>query len=228
MNAAHILVVEDDKHLAESLERGLREAGFTVTRAATIREARGSIEKSKLAVVVLDLNLPDEDGLKLLTELRGSGEKIPVIVTTARGRLEQRVAGLTAGADDYLVKPYAFAELIARIHVQLRHTRQQQTRDQIADLKLDVLARTATRDNKPLELTPREWDLLVYLLAAEGRVVTREMLARDVWKVRSWTLSMDNVIDVHISRLREKIDRNHPVKLLHTVRGVGFALKEKT
>lgn len=152
--------------------------------------------------------------------------RLLVIITTARGTLEERLRGLES-ADDYLVKPYAFPELLARIHLRLRHTRQQQASQyRLADLQLDVCTRTVTRGERVIALTPREFELLAYLLDANGRVVTREMLARDVWRLRTVTSSMENVIDVHICRLRDKIDKDHPVRLLHTVRGVGFVMKE--
>lgn len=176
--------------------------------------------------MILDLGLADGDGLVWLKELRAGGNPIPVLITTARGGIEQRVRGLELGANDYLVKPYAFAELLARIHVQLRHPHPQTPRQRLADLVLDARTRTATRGSRQIDLTPREFDLLAYLLDANGGVVTRDMLARDVWRLRSWTRSMDNVIDVHVSRLREKIDKNQSARLLHTLRGVGFVLKE--
>jgi DNA-binding response OmpR family regulator len=222
-----ILVVEDDKQLAASLLQGLREAGYHVVGSRSAAAMREQLRRGPVALIVLDLGLPDADGLTVLEELRAAANPVPVIITTARGQLEQRLRGLATGADDYLVKPYAFAELVARIQVQLRRIRPAEGhRHRLADLEVNVVTRTVTRAGKVVDLTPREFDLVVYLLAARGQTVTREMLAREVWKLRSWTVSADNVIDVHMSRLREKFDKNQPVRLLHTVRGIGFALRE--
>lgn len=221
-----ILVVEDDSHLAASLRQGLQERGFEVACVKSLQDARATLGRGSFDLVVLDLGLADADGLTLLEELRAGDNPIPILITTARGGIEQRVRGLELGADDYLVKPYAFAELLARIHVQLRHQHQPPPRQRLADLVIDARTRTATRGGRLIDLTPREFDLLAYLLDANGGVVTRDMLARDVWRLHSWTRSMNNVIDVHISRLRDKIDKSHPARLLHTLRGVGFVLKE--
>lgn len=221
-----ILIVEDDRSLAAGLGQGLREQGFETTLAATASQARQCLAEGSFDLVILDLGLPDEDGLALMAELQGREVPLPVIITTARGSLDQRLTGLQSGADDYLAKPYAFAELLARIQIQLRHTRQRlEARLHVADLEIDHLTRTVRRDNEPIELTPREFEVLACLAAAHGQPVSRETLARQVWQLRCWTISMDNVLDVHISRLREKIDRHHSRKLLHTVRGVGYALR---
>ncbi|MCG3147820.1 MAG: Transcriptional regulatory protein CusR [Verrucomicrobiae bacterium] len=223
-----ILVVEDDAALARSLTRGLREAGFTVNHAGTGRLARSLLAQPDLQLVLLDLGLPDDDGLKLLAELRRTQPAVPVLITTARGRVEERIVGLDAGADDYLVKPYAFGELLARIQALLRRsTGAQPVQQTLADLTLDLRTRTVQRGAEAIELTPREFDLLRYLLEHRGQTVSREMLAREVWQVRSRFTSMDNVIDVHISRLRDKIDKGRAGSLLHTVRGVGFVLEER-
>jgi two-component system, OmpR family, copper resistance phosphate regulon response regulator CusR len=222
-----ILVIEDDRHLASSLVRGLRESGYNAQTVGTLREAREALEGKPYNLVLLDLGLPDGDGLDLVRECRGQPRGVPVVITTARGNLADRLRGLDAGADDYLIKPYAMGELLARIRVQLRHAAKADVQTyRLGDLDLNVRTRTALRAGTTIELTPREFDLLAYLFDNAGQVVSRDMLARDVWRVRSRMTSLDNVIDVHVSRLREKIDKGHATKLLHTVRGVGFTLRD--
>ncbi len=224
--ADRILMVEDDRRLAATLQQGLQESGFAPAHAPTARRARELLGRETFALAILDLGLPDEDGLQLLAEWRAQAAAMPVIITTARSGLDQRVQGLEGGADDYLVKPYAFAELLARIRVQLRHAHQRAGAVLHAgDLAIDPVARVVARGGRTIELTPREFDLLAHLALAHGQPVAREVLAREVWRVRAWTPAMDNVLDVHISRLRDKIDRDHPVRLLQTIRGVGFALR---
>jgi DNA-binding response OmpR family regulator len=222
-----LLLVEDDPNLAKSLTQGFRENGFAVEAVRTLAAARERLARNGIDLVILDLGLPDGDGLELLSSRPTSPKVPPVLITTARGELGERLRGLKGGAEDYLVKPYAFAELLARVQVLMRR---QQPRVgstlRVGDLEIDVLSRRAVRDGKSLDLTPREFDLLVQLALARGGVVTRAMLAREVWRQRAWTSSMDNVIDVHLSRLREKLDKDHPTRLLVTVRGVGFILKE--
>lgn len=222
-----ILIIEDDARLGMSLAKGLKEAGFTVQLASTLAVGRALLRKEEVRLVVLDLGLPDGDGVDLVEECRRVDSPVPIVVTTARGELEARIRGLDAGADDYLVKPVAFAELLARIRAQLRRLNKAAAPCcRIGDLDLNLRTRTATRGGRAIELTPREFDLLAYLMEHGGQVVSREMLARDVWRVRARITSLDNVIDVHISRLREKIDHGS-APLLHTVRGVGFSLREE-
>lgn len=222
-----LLLVEDDANLARSLAQGFRENGFTVEAVPTLATARRRLEQPGVDLVVLDLGLPDGDGLELLRELRTKPESPLALITTARGELDARLRGLEDGAEDYLVKPYAFAELLARVRVLLRRQTQRGGGPlRVGDLEIDPVARRAVRGGALLELTPREFDLLTQLALARGGIVTREMLAREVWRQRSWTFSMGNVIDVHLSRLREKVDKNQPTRLLHTVRGVGFVLKD--
>jgi len=221
-----ILIIEDDARLGMSLAKGLKEAGFTVQLASTLAVGRALLRKEEVRLVVLDLGLPDGDGVDLVEECRRVDSPVPIVVTTARGELEARIRGLDAGADDYLVKPVAFAELLARIRAQLRRLNKAAAPCcRIGDLDLNLRTRTATRGGRAIELTPREFDLLAYLMEHGGQVVSREMLARDVWRVRARITSLDNVIDVHISRLREKIDHG-TAPLLRTVRGVGFSLRE--
>lgn len=223
-----ILIIEDDRQLGESLVRGLGEAGLLARHVTTVAAARRAFPGDDFKLVVLDLGLPDGDGMDLLVEWCQSPQHIPMLITTARSQLADRLRGLDAGADDYLVKPYAFSELVARIRVQLRHVRTPEAlRFRVGDLELQVRPRVARRGEREIELTPREFDLLAYLMENAGQVVTREMLARDVWHVRSRMTSLDNVIDVHVSRLREKLDRGSTARLLHTVRGVGFVVREE-
>ena len=178
-------------------------------------------------LVVLDLMLPGRDGLEILATLRSRHRGVPVLILTARDAVQDRVAGLDAGADDYLVKPFAFPELLARLRALLRRGRAEQAaRLKVADLEVDVPARSVSRGGHDIELTSREFELLEYLLWNRGRVVSREMLARDVWRETRRATTLDNVIDVHIARLRRKVDDSFEVKLIQTVRGVGFIIKE--
>ena len=214
--------------LAASVERGLRENGFETRVAGSLREASDFLTRCLPDLVVLDLGLPDGEGLHLLERVRTEHPRLPAIITTARSALERRLDAFEAGADDYLVKPFVFAELLARIRIQLRHAQPVPAAAlRVADLELDALARSATRAGVPLDLTPREFELLAFLAAAGGEVVTRETLAREVWKARAWTPSLDNAIGVHVSRLRDKLDKGQDTRLLHTVRGAGFVLREQ-
>ena len=223
-----LLVVEDDPRVADSLARGLREAGFAVAAAGSLAAADAELAKGAPALVVLDLNLPDGDGRSWLRRARNAGYRMPVVILTARDTLPDRVGGLEDGADDYLTKPFAFAELLARVRARLR-TAVRQAADEnlrIGDLEIDRLNRIARRGGRPVELTAREFDVLALLAQWRGQPVSRDLLAREIWKVNRRLTPLDNVIDVHLSRLREKIDRDQPVKMIRTVRGVGFALGE--
>jgi two-component system copper resistance phosphate regulon response regulator CusR len=178
-------------------------------------------------IIQLDLGLPGRDGIEILAALRQRGLKTPVLVLTARDSLTDRVQGLDAGADDYLVKPFAFAELLARLRALVRRGRASESPHlQLCDLHVDWITRKVTRAAAPVELTLREFELLEFLMRHPAQVVSRETLARDVWKETARTTPLDNVIDVHIARLRRKVDFEHQVKLIHTVRGVGFMLRE--
>lgn len=223
-----ILVVEDDVALADALVAGLNEAGYASCWAASIEEADRQMAVSAPALVLLDMGLPDGDGRDYIESIRGNHPSLPIIITTARSDIADRVDGLERGADDYLVKPYAFEELLARIRIQLRHLQRTRLQQHVGDLEIDLPSRTARRAGELLDLTPREFDLLAYLASLQGEVATREMLQREIWNVRSTMTSMDNVIDVHISRLRHKLANNGSPQLLHTVRGVGFVLKEES
>src|SRR6184192_2083789 len=178
-------------------------------------------------LVVLDLMLPGRSGLEILQTLRQRHIETPVLILTARDGVEDRVLGLDLGADDYLVKPFALPELLARIRALVRRGRPSEIlRLKAADLEMDLISRRVTRGSRSIDLTSREFELLEYLLRHHQQLVSREMLARDVWKEPSRATPLDNVIDVHIARLRKKVDQDAPAKLIHTVRGVGFVLRE--
>jgi two-component system, OmpR family, copper resistance phosphate regulon response regulator CusR len=223
-----LLLVEDDAHLAMSLNQGFSEHGFEVVHAGALKAAQQRLEEGPVDLVVLDLGLPDGDGLGLMQMRKLKSAGTPVIITTARGELDHRLRGLEDGADDYLVKPYAFVELLARVRALLRRVQPKNPEIwRVGDLDIDTLSRRVARDGQVLDLTPREYDLLMRLARAQGSVVTRETLAREVWRQNAWTVSLDNAMDVHMSRLREKLDKDRRIRLLHTIRGVGFMLKEE-
>jgi two-component system copper resistance phosphate regulon response regulator CusR len=223
----HILVVEDEAKVARALKEGLEREAYEVTVARTGEEGYYLLGTRPFDLVLLDLMLPGRDGLEILATLRSRHRGIPVLILTARDAVQDRVTGLDAGADDYLVKPFAFPELLARLRALLRRGRADQgARLKVADLEVDVPARRVSRGGRDVELTSREFELLEYLLWNRGRVVSREMLARDVWREMRRATTLDNVIDVHIARLRRKVDDSFEVKLIQTVRGVGFIIKE--
>jgi two-component system, OmpR family, copper resistance phosphate regulon response regulator CusR len=222
-----VLVVEDEMKVANALREGLEGEKFDVIVERTGEGAFFRVNTESFDVILLDLTLPGRDGLEILQALRQRGVKTPVLVLTARDSLQDRVTGLDAGADDYLIKPFAFAELLARIRALARRGRVAETpRLSVGDLEMDLVTRKVTRNAQPVELTVREFELLEYLLRYHGQVVSRETLARDVWKETARTTPLDNVIDVHIARLRRKVDLDQSIKLIHTVRGVGFMLRE--
>jgi len=222
-----ILVVEDEQKVANALKEGLEEERYEVDLAYTGEDAFFRVNTEKFDLILLDLMLPGRDGLQILTSIRKRGVETPVLLLTARDTLEDRVSGLNAGADDYLIKPFAFAELLARIRALLRRGRSTDAlRLSVGDLDMDIVTRKVTRGGHTVELTAREFELLEYLLRHEGQIVMRDMLAREVWKETTRGTPLNNVIDVHIARLRRKIDVDQPVKLIHTVRGVGFMLRQ--
>ena len=223
-----ILIVEDDVKTARALAQGLGRGGFSTATAHTGEEGFFLLNTEAFDLVVLDWMLPGRSGIEILKSLRQRGAKTPVLLLTARDAVGERVLGLESGADDYLVKPFAFPELLARIRSLLRRAGPSDSlRRTMADLTVDLEARRVTRAAKPIELTPHEFDLLVCLLRQPGQVVTREMLAREVWRETNRITPLDNVIDVHVAHLRRKVDEGHPVKLIHTIRGVGFVLREE-
>jgi two-component system, OmpR family, response regulator MprA len=228
---ARILVVDDDRNLLRMLRRSLAFAGYTVTTAEDGREALGLIleHEHELDLVVLDVMLPEPlDGFEVARRLRSGGSDVPILMLTARDQLPDKVAGFASGADDYLPKPFAFEELLARVGALLRRTRRAAGEEQellrYADLVLNPATREAWRGGQPVELTAREFDLLAYFLRHPRQVLTREQLFRGVWS--SDYLGGSNIIDANISYLREKLEAGGRPRLLQTVRGVGYALRE--
>jgi two-component system, OmpR family, copper resistance phosphate regulon response regulator CusR len=226
MPESRILVVEDESKVARALREGLERQGYKVVVAPTGEEGFFLVNAEEFDLVILDLMLPGRDGLQVLSTLRKRGLETPVLILTARDAIEDRVQGLDSGADDYLVKPFAFPELLARVRALLRRT-EQGPQLRLADLEMNVVARNVKRRGQYLELTAREFELLEYLLRHKEQVVSREMLARNVWKEPARATPLDNVMDVHINRLRGKVDEPFDRKLIHTVRGVGFVLREE-
>ena len=221
-----ILVIEDEKKLAQEIRQSLEDARHEVLLAESGEEGFFLAHEQSFDFVILDLMLPGRSGLDVLAALRKAGRRVPVVVVTARDAVADRVQGLDAGADDYLVKPFALAELHARIRARVRRGAVEPvTRLRLADLEMDLLAREAWRAGQPLDLTQKEFDLLGYLLRQQGSVVTRQMIVRDIWNEPARVVPLDNVIDVHIARLRRKVDMVFDPPLLHTVRGVGFVLR---
>ena len=222
-----LLVVEDERKVANALREGLEGEGYEVVIEETGEHALTRSTTERFDLVLLDLGLPGRDGLEIVTDLRDEGVNTPVLILTARDTVDDRVKGLNGGADDYLVKPFAFSELLARIQAISRRGRlTSERRLQVGDLTIDVGTRRVTRGGLVVELTGKEFDLLEYLVRAEQHIVSRDTLAREVWKETARSTTIDNVIDVHVSRLRRKIDADQETKLLHTVRGVGFMLWE--
>jgi two-component system copper resistance phosphate regulon response regulator CusR len=220
-----ILIIEDEKKVAKALREGLEAEHYEVSVAANGEEGFFLASQVSFDLVLLDLMLPRRNGIDVLATLRKRSIQTPVFVLTAKDAVEDRVLGLDRGADDYLIKPFAFPELLARIRALLRRGRMDQIlKLQREDLEMDLVTRKVSRGAQPLDLTAKEFDILEHLLRHWGRVVSREMLARGVWHVTARATPLDNVIDVTIARLRRKIDDPFEKKLLHTVRGVGFVL----
>jgi DNA-binding response OmpR family regulator len=218
-----VLLIEDDRKAARLLAKGLREERFTVDVAHTGEEGDELASVNDYGAIVLDWLLPDKEGIAVCRDLRARGVSTPILILTARGALEDRVTGLNTGADDYLVKPFGFAELLARIHALLR--RSELTRPvtlTVGDLTLDPLSHRVTRDGLEINLTPKEYAILEVLMRHVGEVVTRARLAEGVWETEHDTLT--GLIDVHISNLRRKIDIPGTPLLLHTIRGHGYLL----
>lgn len=221
---ARVLVVEDEAKLREALRRGLTDEGFEVVTASTGEEAFYLATTEALDALVLDVLLPGRDGFQVLDDLRGHDFRAPVLMLTARDAVEDRVRGLDSGADDYLVKPFAFAELVARLRALLRRaSRSGELQLRADDLEMDLVARRVVRGGLEIELTRREFDLLEFLLRNKNTVVTRDMIARAVWHDPGDVLT--NVIDVYVNLLRKKVERTGGPPLIHTIRGVGYALR---
>jgi len=223
-----VLIIEDEKKVARALRDGLEAEHYDVRIASTGEDGFFLLNHEPFDLVILDLMLPGRDGLEVLATLRKRKLDTPVLILTAKDTVDDRVHGLDVGADDYLVKPFAFSELLARIRALLRRGRPNQVlKLQHDDLTIDLPTRKVARAGVPVELTVKEFEILEYLLRHAGRVVSREMLARDVWRVTARATPLDNVIDVTIARLRRKIDDPFTTKLLHTVRGVGFIMRSE-
>ncbi len=222
-----VLVVEDERKLAQVLAKGLQADHYDVVVAATGEDGFFHASSEVFDLVILDLMLPRRSGLEILQALRKRGLQTPVLILTARDSIDDRVVGLDLGADDYLVKPFAFPELLARVRALLRRGRPSEAfRLKAADLEIDTATRKVVRGGRELDLTSREFELLEYLLRHQGHLVSREMLAHEVWKEPRRGTPLDNVIDVQIARLRKKVDADAGQRLIHTIRGVGFTLKD--
>jgi heavy metal response regulator len=220
-----ILIVEDDKKVASFLRRGLSEESYAVDVALDGETGAHQAESFDYDAVILDLMLPRLSGAEVLQRMRAKKPDLPVLLLTAKGSVEDRVAGLNLGADDYLVKPFAFAELSARLRALLRRGSRESTRLQLADLSVDLTTRTVTRAGRKLELSSKEFALLEFLLRNAGRPVTRTMIIEHVWDLHFDSLT--NVVDVYINYLRNKIDKSFSHPLIHTVRGVGYMLTDE-
>lgn len=219
-------MIEDDPKTVRAIASGMRAEGFEPVTAQSGEEGFFMLSRERFDVVILDWMLPGRDGVEVLRTLRVGGSKTPVLLLTARDAVEDRVLGLDAGADDYLVKPFAFAELLARVRALLRRADSGNAlRQQIGDLTLDMQTRRVARRGREIALTPREFDLLTYLARHRDQTVTRQMIAREVWREPNRATPLDNVIDVHLAHLRRKLDDEEDVKLIQTVRGVGFVLR---
>jgi DNA-binding response OmpR family regulator len=224
---ARLLIVEDERKILRSLERGLQAEGYQVVSAATGENGYALAMSQSFDCMILDVMLPGRDGIQILKDLREAGKTLPILILTARDAIEDRVIGLDAGSDDYLVKPFAFAELVARLRVLLRRGRnERETVLRTGDLEMDLLERRVRRGDAEISLTQREFEVLEYLIRHENGTVTRAMLGRDVWKEEDYALT--NVIDVFINLLRRKLDQPGKPALIHTIRGVGYALGSRS
>ena len=220
-----ILVIEDEKKIAAFIKRGLTEQNYTVDVAPDGDEGLYLAEINPYDLIVLDIMLPGKDGFAVCQTLRRKNITTPILMLTARDDLRDKIFGLDSGADDYLTKPFAFAEFLARVRVLLRrHGGNKSTTLRVSDLELDQLTRQASRAGKPIDLTPTEYALLEYLMLNQGQVVTRTMLSEHVWNQDFDSFS--NVINVYVNYVRKKVDADFDVKLIHSVRGAGYVLKE--
>jgi DNA-binding response OmpR family regulator len=219
-----ILVVEEDRRVASFIQRGLAEEGYAVDVLHGGDEAAAHAQAIDYDCVVLDLMLPGRSGFQVLRDIRARKPELPVLILTAKDSLEERVAGLDSGADDYMGKPFALAELTARIRALLRRGKPHETRLRVADLELDVIRRRVTRAGRAIDLKPKEYALLEFLMRNSDRPMTRSLIIEHVWDIHFDSVS--NVVEVHINSLRNKIDRGEAVPLIHTVRGVGYMLTD--
>jgi len=216
------LVVEDEKRIADFLQRGLESAGYAIDVAGDGQSALDMVHATDYDLIILDMMLPDMDGLRVLDKVRNRKTSPPVLILSARGTVGDRVKGLETGADDYLVKPFAFAELLARVRVLLRRGQPSPEKLQVGDLVLDTVRRRVTRSGEPIDLAPKEFSILEYMMRNGGRPLSRTMIVEHVWDMDYDGLT--NIVDVYIRHLRSKIDDRWPVKLIHTVRGIGYKL----
>ena len=226
-----ILVVEDEIKLAMSLKRGLEEYGFQTSVALDGAAARKAVEFGEINLIIMDVNLPDMNGYDLCRDIRARNNPVPIIMLTALGTIENKLSGFDAGADDYLLKPFEFSELLARIQVNRKRSLQPYNPEgssqlTMADLLLDLRQKTVSRAGQPINVTPRELSLLEYFLRNPGTVLSRSEIAENVWDTPFD--SGTNLIDVYINSLRKKIDKDFPAKLIHTRKGIGFMMKEVT
>ena len=220
-----LLVVEDDRKVASFVQSGLEQEGYAVDVLYDGRDAGEQARSVDYDAVVLDLMLPGRSGLQVLRDIRGAKPALPVLILTAKDTVDDRVAGLDSGADDYMVKPFALAELSARLRALLRRGTPRETRLRIADLEIDTVRRSVTRAGRRIDLKPKEYALLEFLMRNSDRPVTRSLIIEHVWDIHFDSVS--NVVEVHVNSLRNKIDRGFAVPLIHTVRGVGYMLSDR-
>ena len=219
-----LLIVEDEKKVAGFIKKGLEEETYAVDVAYDGEEGFHLAELNQYDMIILDLMLPKMDGLEVLTRLRDKKVNTPILLLTAKDAVEDKVTGLNKGADDYLTKPFAFSELLARVRSLLRRGQADtKTELKVGDLNLDLVSHKIIRNGEEIELTGKEYSLLEYFMRNEGKVLTRTMIAEHVWDYNFDTFT--NVIDVYVNHLRKKIDKKYPVKLLHTLRGIGYVMK---
>jgi len=224
----NLLLIEDDQEAAQFLLKGLRESGYSVDHAADGRDGLSQASAGRYDLIITDRMLPHMDGLALVTFLREQGVRTPVLVLSALGTVDDRVQGLKSGGDDYLTKPFAFSELLARVEALLRRTASPDaapTRLKVCDLEMDLLSRKVARSGREIDLTAREFKLLEFLLRHAGQIVTRTMLLESVWDLHFDPQT--NLIDVHMSRLRQAVDRGFGKPLIHTVRGAGYVIRDE-
>jgi two-component system copper resistance phosphate regulon response regulator CusR len=217
-----VLVVEDEDRIADFLSRGLASAGYEADVAGTGAAALEAMHGKEFDLIVLDLGLPDMDGLELLGKIRNRKLSPPVLILSARDAVDDRVKGLEGGADDYLVKPFAFVELLARVRVLIRRGQPTPEKLQVGDLMLDCIRRRVSRSGEPIELAPKEFSILEYLMRNQGRPLSRTMIVEHVWDMDYDGLT--NIVDVYIRHLRSKVDDKWPAKMIQTVRGIGYML----
>jgi heavy metal response regulator len=223
LSSMRILVVEDERRIADFLSRGLESAGYAVDVAGNGGTALDLAHTTEYDLLILDLMLPDMDGLQVLEKIRNRKLNPPVLILSARGSLEDRVKGLETGADDYLIKPFAFVELLARVRALLRRGQPSPERLQVSDLALDCMRRKVTRGGEAIDLAPKEFSILEYMMRNRGRPLSRTMIVEHVWDMDYDGLT--NIVDVYIRHLRSKIDDRFPQKLIHTVRGIGYMIE---